>query len=70
MSIITGSNILRYRLEVLLGGLKLELVGMKRHGRSMYAIIKDEFGLKGNKQKVYDQFKQMVQDVRDGIATP
>ena len=70
MTIITGSNIPKFRMEVLLSGLKLELIGMKRHGRSMYVIIKDEFGLKGSKQKVYDQFKQIVQDVRDGVTTP
>ena len=48
------------RLITLRSALKLELLGMKRRGRSAYAIIKEEFNLKGNKQKVYDQFNQIV----------
>ena len=51
------------RLITLRGALKLELLGMKRRGRSAYAIIKDEFGLKGNKQSVYNQFDEIVNDI-------
>ena len=47
-----------YRQRVLLKGLKLELIGMKlSRGQSCYSIIKKEYGLKGNKQSVFDQFK-------------
>jgi hypothetical protein len=53
-------DINRYRLKVLLSGLKLEMLGMKKRGRSCYSTIKKEFGLKGNKQKVYNQFKRIV----------
>ena len=50
-------NINNYRLIVLKQGLKLEMLGMKHSsGKSCYAIIKDEFKLKGNKQKVLDSF--------------
>ena len=60
-TIITGEeNIQAYRMKVLKGALKLELLGMKGRGRSAYSIIKSEFGLKGNKQKVFDQFEQML----------
>lgn len=60
-TIITGKeNIQAYRMKVLKGALKLELLGMKGRGRSAYSIIKSEFGLKGNKQKVFDQFEQML----------
>jgi len=38
------------------GALHLEILGLKRRGRSVYSIIKEEHGLKGNKQKVYDQY--------------
>lgn len=61
MSIITGNNIDRYRMKVLLSGLKLELEGMKRRGQSCYSIVKQEFGLKGNKQSVYNQFKTITE---------
>lgn len=59
----TPEEISAARLITLRGALKLELLGMKRRGRSAYAIIKDEFGLKGNKQKVYDQFDNIVKDI-------
>ena len=50
-----------YRQRVLLKGLEAELRGMKlSRGRSCYSIIKEEFGLKGSKQKVYDQFKKAL----------
>lgn len=56
-----------FRLRTLLKGLKLETMGMKMsRGASCYSIIKQDFGLKGNKQKVYDQFKQLLQ--KEGLA--
>ena len=60
--LITGKeNIERYRLFVLKTKLQLEIsTGMKvTRGRTAYSIIKDEFNLKGNKQKVLDQFVEM-----------
>jgi|TARA_Y100000114_G_C11689272_1_gene292735 hypothetical protein len=60
--LITGKeNIERYRLLVLKTKLQLEIsTGMKvTRGRTAYSIIKDEFNLKGNKQKVLDQFVEM-----------
>ena len=61
MAIITGKeNIDRYRLIVLKHGLKLELLGMQKRKPSCYSVIKDEFNLKGNKQKVYDQFCELI----------
>jgi hypothetical protein len=59
----TPEQISGARLITLRGALKLELLGMKRRGRSAYSIIKEEFGLKGNKQKVYDQFDLIVKDI-------
>jgi hypothetical protein len=54
---ITGAGINMFRFRMLIGGLKLEMTtGMKlTRGRSAYAVLKEELGLKGNKQKVYDQ---------------
>ena len=62
--IITGKeNILAYRARVLLSGLKLETKGMKiSRGPSCYARAKAEYGLKGSKQKVYDQLKAILED--------
>ena len=54
MIIIEGKEaVARYRLLVLLGGLKLETGGMKPfRGRSCYAIVKSEFGFTGNRATV------------------
>ena len=57
MTVITGSDIDLFRMSVLEKALKLELLGMKGRGRSAYSVIKSEYGLKGNRQSVYDQFK-------------
>ena len=60
MTAITGNNIDLFRMSVLEKALRLELLGMKGRGRSAYSVIKSEFGLKGNRQSVYDQFKVYV----------
>lgn len=64
MQLVQGkNNIDKYRLLVLKQGLILEIKGMKRHGKSCYQIIKDEFNLKGNKQKVLDQFIEIINNL-------
>jgi len=69
MQIIEGKeNIEAYRLAVLEKALKLELIGLKGRGRSAYSVIKSEFGLKGNKQKVYDQFVKLRQGMLNAQA--
>jgi len=69
MQIIEGKeNIEAYRLAVLEKALKLELIGLKGRGRSAYSVIKSEFGLKGNKQKVYDQFVKLRQEMLNAQA--
>lgn len=61
MTMITGKEqIDAFRARVLLRGLKLEMLGMTRRGQSCYAIIKQEYGLKGSKQKVYENFKKIL----------
>ena len=42
--------------------LRLELKGMKRRGRSMFSIIKEEHGLKGNRQSIFDQYDALVKE--------
>jgi len=56
------NNIEKWRMRVLLSSLELEIVGMKRLGRSAYSIIKEEFNLKGNKKKVYSQLRAMIKE--------
>ena len=66
-TLITGkNNIALARLITLKHGLKIELSGMKiRSGLSIYKIIKTEFNLKGSKQKVYDQFCVILDDLKN-----
>ena len=65
MTAITGDNIDLFRMSILEKALRLELLGMKGRGRSAYSVIKSEFGLKGNRQSVYDQFKVYVSSRRE-----
>ena len=44
-----------YRLIALEKALKLEQLGMKRRGQSAYSLAKQHYGLKGNREKVYNQ---------------
>ena len=42
------------------GALKLEILGMKRRGRSAYSICKKAYGLKGSRESVLAQLQTMV----------
>lgn len=61
--IVTGEADTRMvRLITLKHALSLECKGMQaRRGFSAYATIKREFGLKGNKQSVLDQFTKLLE---------
>ena len=54
-----------YWLITLRAALELEILGMKRRGRSAYSIIKEEFGFKGNKKKVYNQIDTHIQKIKE-----
>jgi len=61
MTFDTPELISGYRLLMLASALKLETKGIYPiKGCSAYAQIKKEFGLRGSKQKVLDQFNQML----------
>lgn len=62
MTITGKENIENFRLLTLRSALRLEVRGMKRRGRSAYAIVKEEFGLKGSKQKVLDALNKIVHE--------
>ena len=51
-----------FRMKALRGALKLEILGMKRKGRSAYSLIKEEFGFKGNREKVLDQIEVKIEE--------
>ena len=56
----TPEQIAQFRLNALHKMLKLEILGMTRRGQSAYSIVKEETGLKGSKQKVYDQLTEIL----------
>jgi len=60
--IITGESINVYRLLTIRMGLKAEANGMRLTSRapSCLSIVKKEFGFKGNRQKITEQFEAML----------
>lgn len=59
--VCTGVGVDIYRILVLRGAMEIELSGLSvlRGGRSAFAAIKREFGLKGSRASVYTQFCRM-----------
>jgi succinylarginine dihydrolase len=64
-ALTTTSQIEAYRLATLRSGLKLELKGMKRSGRSCYAILK-QMGYTGTRQQVLEQVQQDLDQIKQG----
>lgn len=48
--------------------LKLELKGLKMSRGSVYAHIKRTYGLRGNRQSVYTQFCELVEQKKGEVA--
>jgi len=61
--IIQGDNIDKFRLHTLKAALKLETVGLKKRGRSAYAIIKEELGFKGSREKVLAKLEKHLEEL-------
>jgi hypothetical protein len=72
MSIITGDDIILFSIIALESALRLEVkTGMKMSsGRTAYSIVKDRYGLKGNKQRVLEQFNEIVNGLREERGLP
>ena len=65
MMINTPDQIHQFRRLTLLRGLKLEAEGYQvKRPPSCYSVVKKEFGLKGNKAKVLEQFTKIVNDIK------
>lgn len=61
--IIEGEeNVRRAQLLILRKALKLELIGLKSRGGSVYAKVKRAYNLKGSKQSVYEQFTRICSE--------
>lgn len=58
----TGDDIHKFRIVTIARAMKAELRGLKLYkGRSIFARVRDEFGLTGGRQSVYEQFCRMHQ---------
>ena len=63
MVITNPEDIDLYTVKAKRVALVLEMQGMKKRGRSAYSLIKEEFGLKGNKQKVFEQLGKIIETI-------
>ena len=64
MVITNPNHIELYAMQCQKQALRLEIYGMKRRGRSAYALIKEIYGLKGSKQRVLEQFTKIIEDIK------
>ena len=63
ISLDTPEQIQMARYLTMRSGLKLEIQGLRlTRGVSCYKMVKDTFGLKGSKQKVLDQFEDLLRE--------
>ena len=65
----TPENINFVRMATLKSALKLEIAGLRRRGRSVYSIVKEEFGLRGNKRAVLADFEKLIEQKKDENPT-
>jgi hypothetical protein len=64
-TINTPEQIELFRLATLHKMLKLETLGMTRSGQSAYSIIKQETGLTGSKQRVFEQLGEYLATMKE-----
>ena len=50
------------------GSLKLEMLGLKRGGQSVYSIIKQEYGFKGSRESVLKQMEEIIKQIKEEAA--
>ena len=64
--VLEGDDVMLFSIIALESALRLEVkTGMKMsNGRTAYSIVKDRYGLKGSKQRVLEQFNQIVNELR------
>ena len=65
----TPDQLAVYQFLARRSSLKLEIAGMKRHGRSAYSICKEVYGLKGNRTRVMEQMNEIWELLLAGRET-
>lgn len=61
--VTTPEGIAFAQLISIKGAVHLEIKGLTSRGRSAYSVAKEKYGLKGNRQSVYDQLQAMVDNI-------
>jgi hypothetical protein len=61
----TPEGIAFYQLAARRAALGLEIVGMRRRGRSAYSICKETYGLSGSRESVLAQLTAMIEAAKD-----
>jgi hypothetical protein len=60
-TLCTGHGITMFSLNSIKSRLALEMAGLKGRGQTMHSLVKKRYGFKGNRQAVYDQFCQFIE---------
>ena len=57
-------DILLFRRLSQKASLELEIKGLRKKGRTMYSMIKQEYNLKGSRESVLEQFGNFIKENR------
>lgn len=60
--VATGPQINAIRILTLRSALGLELNGVRQRGPSAHSILKQEFGFRGNREKVFEQLNAWIEE--------
>ena len=63
MTTLTGNQIPKARLIIMLYGIEEEGIEMKRRGRSCLAMAKKEFGWKGNRETIHALLRAVIEEM-------
>ena len=57
-------DILLFRMLSQKAALELEIKGLRKKGRTMYSMIKQEYNLRGSRESVLEQFGNFIKESR------
>ena len=55
-------DILLFRMLSQKASLELEIKGLRKKGRTMYSMIKQEYNLRGSRENVLEQFGNFIKE--------
>ena len=57
-------DILLFRRLSQKASLELEIKGLRKKGRTMYSMIKQEYNLRGSRESVLEQFGNFIKEIK------